>query len=137
MEAIELQARREALGLGVYALADHLDVRHQNVARWEAGKNPPRDWAWIDEALVKLEAFQNSLISTLVSTAKEAYESAGELALITFTTDDHYWDWMPLAGEDTIPVGIHRAATARAATILRELFGQPVSISSAPRADSL
>lgn len=137
MESIELTARREALGLGVYALADYLNVRHQNVARWEMGKNPPREWGWINDALAKLEHYQNDLVASMVTTAVESHKSTGELGLITFTTDDHYWDWMPQAAGESIPVGIHRAATARAAMVLREKFNEPVAISSAPRADTL
>lgn len=135
MEPIELTARREALGLGIYALADYLDVRHQNVGRWELGKNPPRTWDWIDAALTKLENYQEELATSMITTTEENYQEGGELGLVTFTTDDHYWDWMPQAGNDGIPVGVHRAATARAALLLRTKFDKPVLISSAPRAD--
>lgn len=137
MEPIELTARREALGLGVYALADHLDVREQNVARWEAGKNPPREWGWIDEALTKLEKFQDSLVEQMVATANEVYKTTGELQLITFTTNDHYWDWIPEARQKFIPVGLHHVATARAAKQLKNEFNRNVVISRAPRADTL
>ena len=40
MNAIEMKCRREALGLSRDALADTLDVREQNITRWEFGKNP-------------------------------------------------------------------------------------------------
>lgn len=137
MEPIELTARRESLGLGVYALADHLDVREQNVARWEAGKNPPREWGWIDAALTKLENYQDALVGQMIATAKEAFKSTGELGLITFTTNDHYWDWIPEARQEFIPVGLHHVATARAAKLLKNEFNQSITISRAPRADTL
>lgn len=135
MDSVELTARREALGLGVYALADHLDVRHQNVVRWEAGKNPPRDWTWIDEALTKLEAYRDKLMAEMVKVANEAYTTEGTLDLITYTTDDHYWDWAADAKENVIPVGLHRCATALAACLLRAEHQKPVSITRAPRGD--
>lgn len=137
MDSVALKARREALGLGVYALADHLNVRHQNVTRWEAGINPPRDWTWIDEALTKLEAYRDKLIESMISVANEAYKTEGTLDLITYTTDDHYWDWVTDAKDNYIPVGLHRAATALAASKLRTDHQKPVTISRAPRGDIL
>ncbi|MGP5022559.1 hypothetical protein ACTXIU_13320 [Glutamicibacter arilaitensis] len=135
MDSVELTARREALGLGVYALADHLNVRHQNVVRWEAGKNPPRDWSWIDAALTELEGYRDRLIEGMISVANEAYETEGSLDLITYTTDDHYWDWVAEAKDKCIPVGLHRAATALAASRLRAEHQKPVMITRAPRGD--
>ena len=66
MNAIEMKCRREALGLSRDALADTLDVREQNVTRWEFGKNPPRDWTWIDQALTVLEDYRERLVGELV-----------------------------------------------------------------------
>lgn len=135
MTPIELTARREALGVGVHALADYLEVRHQNLARWEVGKNPPRSWGWIDEALTELENFQQQLIDELIDAAETSYEATGEFGIITYRNDDNYWAWIDDARERGIPVGVHRAAAARAAVWLRRQQGVRVDVAVAPWAE--
>ena len=77
MNAIEMKCRREALGLSRDALADTLDVREQNITRWEFGKNPPRDWGWIDTALTRLEDYREELVAGLNPAQREAAPREG------------------------------------------------------------
>ena len=132
MEAIELTARREALGMGVYAFADYIKVRHQNVARWEAGTYEPREWEFINEALTELEHFQEHLVKTMVTTAEENHREGQAPGLITFAVDHQYGRYFPETKIRRIPAVVHRVATARAAAILRERLDTPVEISGAP-----
>ncbi|MDK6499395.1 helix-turn-helix transcriptional regulator, partial [Escherichia coli] len=77
MNAIEMKCRREALGLSRDALADTLDVREQNITRWEFGKNPPRDWGWIDTALTRLEDYREELVASLVAETLQVHGANG------------------------------------------------------------
>ena len=74
MNAIELKTRREALGLSKDALAVTLDVRDKSDERWERGKNPPRDWGWIDAALTWLEEYRERLVVGMMADAVELHE---------------------------------------------------------------
>ena len=67
MNAIELKCRREALGLSRDALADTLGVAEKSIPRWEFGKNPPRDWSWIDSAMTRLEDYRERLVEELIA----------------------------------------------------------------------
>lgn len=135
MNPIELTARREALGLGIGALANHFGVREQSVHRWEVGSYEPKDWGWIEEGIQDLEDYQDKLVQQMIEVADAAHAADEELALVTFSTDAHYWDWDKEAGEKKIPVGFHRAATAQALRLLKTKYSEAVSISRAPRAD--
>lgn len=64
MYGLELLARREGLGLSKPAMAEALNIREQNLDRWEFGKNPPRSWEWIERALTAMEDYQDRLVTT-------------------------------------------------------------------------
>lgn len=139
MTPVEMMARREALGLSRKALAEVLNIREENVNRWEFGKNHPRDWSWIDEALTALEDHQETLIEEMVTSATERHQGTGELVLMTFHSRRDYYRWLPEArqkewapGVQGIPVELHRSATARAAAQLRRQYAEPVQVHAAP-----
>lgn len=139
MTPVEMMARREALGLSRKALAEVLNIRDENVSRWEFGKNPPRDWSWIDKAMSALESHQETLIEEMMASATETWRETGDLVLMTFHSRRDYYQWLPEAREKEwapgvtgVPVELHRAATARAAAQLRRQHNQPVQIDAAP-----
>lgn len=53
MNGSEFRGTREALGLSVEWLADHLNINPRTVERWEHGQAPVRDFARL--ALLTLE----------------------------------------------------------------------------------
>lgn len=140
MTPVELLARREALGLSLNALGEVWDVRSQSISRWEFGRNPPKDWSWIEASITAMEHYQAELVAQMVKTTKEILNETGEAALVTFNSRGAFYRWHPEArdkewpgGGQGVPVELHRAATARAATELRILHGiKEVSISEAP-----
>src|SRR5699024_11352458 len=83
MTPVELQARREALGLSLNALGEVWGVRTQSIARWEFGQNQPKNWDWIDEALTAMEDYLTDLIDKTVENAPQASEDTGGVALVT------------------------------------------------------
>ena len=126
MNAIEMKCRREALGLSRDALADTLDVREQNITRWEFGKNPPRDWTWIDQALTALEDYRERLVVELVEQTLREHAESGAALLITYADRGSFYRWLPEMespeigdGVAVIPVELHRSAVAEAARRLR------------------
>lgn len=141
MTPVELQARREALGLSLNALGEVWGVRPQSIARWEYGQNQPKSWDWMDESLSAMEDYLADLIDKTVKTAQQAYEETGEVALVTYDSRGAFYHWHPDARDHVwpndglgVPVEIHRVATARAAVKLRHLCGQDaVPIAAVPK----
>lgn len=127
MYGLELLARREGLGLSKPALAEALNIRDKTLDRWEFGKNPPRSWDWIDQALTAMENYQDDLIDTLVTAVLEQHEQGAELIIMSYSTRLSYNGWNPQARDVTwgeeelrgVPVELHRAAAAKAARRLR------------------
>lgn len=140
MTPVELTARREALGLSNKALSEAWNIRYQNLARWEYGKNHPRDWDWMAASLTDMENYQIQLVEELVEDALEVYESTGEAALVTYNSRGAFYYWKPEARNKKwvsdgygVPVELHRAAVARAAIKLRNEHGiENITISPAP-----
>ena len=95
MNAIEMKCRREALGLSRDALADTLDVREQNITRWEFGKNPPRDWGWIDTALTRLEDYREELVAGLVAETLQVHGASGAALMLTYSDRGSFYHWLP------------------------------------------
>ena len=83
MNAIELKCRREALGLSRDALADTLGVAEKSITRWEFGKNPPRDWSWIDSAMTRLEDYRERLVEELIAETLRVHEQAGAALMLS------------------------------------------------------
>lgn len=139
MNPISMKARREALGLSRDALADTLGVREQNVTRWEHGKNPPRDWTWIDSALTRLEDYRERLVEELVAETLRVRDESGAALLLTYSTRGSFYRWHPEMEEPDlgdgvalIPVELHRSATAEAARRLRVVHGVSALIEAVP-----
>lgn len=142
MRGIELLARREALGLSKPSMAETLNVRPQNLDRWEHGKNPPRSWDWIEEALTSMEDYQDQLIEKMVASVLELVEQGSEPLIMSYATSRSFYSWMPQAedvslgeGEDAlrgIPVDLHRAAAAQAVRRLRREHQIDAAIEAVP-----
>lgn len=103
MEPIELQARREALGLPQGLLADRLGVAQNTVSQWESGKR--RIPTGIDAELWMLEQQVATLTEDFAAQVRENAEPQPLVAL-------------PGAGT---PERLARVAAARAAAASREL----------------
>lgn len=142
MNALELKARREALGLSKDALAVTLDVRDKSVERWEYGKNPPRDWGWIDAALTWLEEYRERLVVGMMADAVELHEEAGVARLLTYADRRSFRRSLAEGGAlelgegvAVLPVELHRAAAAEAARRLRAGHGICVRLEDVARPD--
>lgn len=139
MNAIELKCRREALGLSRDALADTLGVAEKSITRWEFGKNPPRDWSWIDSAMTRLEDYRERLVEELIAQTLRVHEQAGAALMLTYASRGSFYRWLPEMEEpdmgdgiEVIPVELHRAATAEAARRLRVSHGLQAVIEAVP-----
>ena len=140
MNAIEMKCRREALGLSRDALAATLGVAEKSVTRWEFGKNPPRDWTWIDEAMTVLEDYRERLVGELVEQTVQVHEESGAALLITYADRGSFYHWLPEMerpelgdGVAVIPVELHRSAVAEAARRLRVQHGLHALIEAVPK----
>lgn len=102
MDAVELTARREALGLGVGDLARLLRWEADAVVRWESeGQDIP---AAVETKLDELEFARDTIAGVLEDTLP------GDLP--TFATEEAFWAaWPQMRG---VPVWIHRIAAADA-----------------------
>lgn len=139
MNPIELLSRRRGLGMSVIALAEALNVAEKSINRWEFGKNQPREWVWIDDALTALEDHQASMIEEMVTRALEIHKETGEAALVTYASRGSYYRWHPEArhkewpvGATGIPVELHNSAAANAAYQLRTKHGLKATFTAAP-----
>lgn len=140
MTPVELLARREALGLSLKALGEVWGVRPDSIARWEFGRNPPKDWTWIAETITSMEEYQDDLVAELIEASRRVHADTGEAALVTFHSRGAFYRWHPEArgkqwrgSGQGVPVELHRTATARAAYELRTVHGlEGISISAAP-----
>jgi transcriptional regulator with XRE-family HTH domain len=128
VEPIELTARREALGLTIAGLAKHLDIRESNLARWEGGTYTPRDWDWIDEALERLERYQDDEFHRLRALADESGLEGPAGRIRTYGSDADLWSASESAKQLRVPAVVHRTAAARAAVAFRENHGKPADI---------
>lgn len=141
MRGVELLARREGLGLSKPALAQALSVREQNLARWEHGKNPPRSWDWIVEAIEALEDHQAQLVTQMMQSVLQLQRQGSDPLIITYASQRAFDQWEPAERERSwagelrgVPVELHRAAAARAALRLRLEHGVRAVLDSVPAA---
>ncbi|MEO4039900.1 hypothetical protein [Micrococcus luteus] len=140
MYGLELLSRREGLGLSKPAMAEALNIREQNLDRWEFGKNPPRSWDWIDQALTAMEDYQDELVDQMVAAVLERHSEAEEDIIMSYSTRRSFEGWNPRSREVTwgeeqlrgVPVEIHRAAAAKAARRLRREHKITASIEPVP-----
>ena len=140
MYGLEQLARREGLGLSKPAMAEALNIREQNLDRWEFGKNPPRSWEWIERALTAMEDYQDRLVDDLVAAVLEQHEQGAELMIMSYSTRLSFRGWNPRAADVTwgeeelrgVPVEMHRAAAAKAARRLRREHQLHVPIEPVP-----
>lgn len=111
MQPIELQARREALGLSQGSLASLLGVAQATIARWESGTRG------IPENLSEELAQQEEIVENLLDRASEWLDAVdGEpIELRVYATDADLWAAHPeMLG---IPSVLHRVAMARAKAV--------------------
>lgn len=139
MYGVELVARREGLGLSRPALAAALNVREQNLTRWEFGKNPPRSWDWIKQALTAMEDYQGQLAEALAQDVLERVQAGGEPVIMVYASERAFLHWQPQSQQvqwtdrlSGVPVELHRAAAAEAARRVRTEQGIRVSLEPVP-----
>lgn len=108
MHPIELQSRREAIGVDILTLAEQLHCAPATLARYETGAQPIPDT--VETTLVSLE-FAFGVVVGL----HEEFLVPPDLH--TYTSDAGFWrDWPIMTG---VPSVIHRAATAAVLAIAK------------------
>lgn len=138
---LEIRARREAVGLSQADAARAIGLmatpprplKQVSWSRWETGTHAPRDWAEIDSALGWLEDRSAALRDAAIASAADAAGSGGAdpVAVETYATDRDFWAADTRASELLLPAAFHRAATARAAAVLRAEYRIPAVITEA------
>lgn len=79
---LELQARREAIGLAQNEIAALLGIRQDSISRWENGTSTPRRDV-LTPAYDALEAGLEALAAALADTARTIQQHHGGIATIT------------------------------------------------------
>ncbi|MBA3019644.1 DUF1870 family protein [Propionicimonas sp.] len=120
--AIELRARREALGLSQQQLASAIHVAQSTLAQWESGK---RRIPGIRPELNVLEALVEDFIDDLV----DQVNTGGAESLRTYLADTDWWATDPVVNALALPAALHRVAAARAAAKLHR-SGTTISITT-------
>ena len=105
---IELQARREALGLSQAALARILGVEQSTVSQWESG-----DHAIAAGTSAYLEHLEERL-EKMIDLALAGIGAAGANSAMLFTWPDDHSFWRAHPDFDGTPAVLHRIAMARA-----------------------
>ena len=129
MEAIELKARREALGLSQAELAAYLGITQSALSQREVGRKPIPEG--FHQELAGLEEVFLQLLDRLAELAesKSAKLHSPQVELATYATDAGMWAKEPeLQG---VPSALHRVASAHAAWMVREEFEIEVKIRQA------
>lgn len=105
---IEVQARREALGLTQPRLAEYLGVAQPTISSWERGtrKVPPGILAEIEHLEERYSALEDAMCDVVESMAEPP-------VLITHATDESFWAAHP--EHEGLPAVLHRVACARVA----------------------
>jgi len=127
MQAIELKARREALGLSQAELADTLGVRQATVSRWETESNPIPEG--IDAELADLAGTRDALVRRMVTLGEQS-----DRAIFTVYQDDESF-WAAHPEMEGVPAAVQRVAAALAQAELVRLWpSEPTPrIVAAPR----
>ncbi len=124
MEAIELRARREALGMSQADLSKFLGTTQATISRWEGGKSPVG--AAVSTELHELEALLVELVDNMVEAVEDVLASGQLPALVTHATDESFWSAHP--EHEGTPALLHRVATATARSQIREDSGEDIPI---------
>lgn len=115
MTPVELQARREALGLSQQRFADVIGVKQNTVSQWESGK---RSIPAIDEALQALEDLVDGLAGSAADAVDAVMATRTESPPVLFAWPDDESFWLAHPEMDGTPSVLHRVAMARARTEL-------------------
>ncbi|MFT4187343.1 MAG: helix-turn-helix transcriptional regulator [Aeromicrobium sp.] len=128
MTPVELQARREALGMTQASLAALLGVTQGSVSHWEARRRPIPDG--IDAELRDIEDYFAELVAEIADLVEHAsaLHDRPDIDFVTFTTDEAFWASDARARRLLAPASLHRVATAHAAWMAREEWGIDVRI---------
>jgi len=112
---LEVQARREAVGLDQASFARTLCVDAGVVAMIEASAEPVPEW--VEHQLSRLEAVSTHVSSSEFLTLSEhrAYELFPRIW--TYSSDERFWAAWPMF--NGVPAAVHRASAAYAAYELR------------------
>lgn len=109
ISAIELRARREALGLSQSDLAATLKVKQPTVSRWELGKEPIP--GGIADELAELEAVRDDIADQMMGILEDGRVDM----LIVHGSNESWWATHPDARKAGIPAAVQRVAAALAA----------------------
>lgn len=114
IQAIELVARREALGFSKQEMAAYLGIHQPNYSNMEQGKRAFPFGALSE--IMRLEQIVDDLVDRMVELVEQVVEQGQEPALVTHATDQSFWAAHP--EHDGLPARLHRIACARAASEL-------------------
>ncbi len=129
LNGIEVQARREALGLSQHELARYLAVNQVNISRWESGKTRVPDW--YEERLLELEGRYLNLYNRMADAAETMLESGEDpVVLIVHRGDESYGIAHPEG--DGFPAVLQRVAAAR---IRMEMANSDIEVRLVPFGD--
>lgn len=134
MTPLDLQARREMLGLSQADLARLLDVAQPTISAWENGSRTPRDPITVLMQLQQLADAQEELVVQLVDLieGKSAKLHQPAVELVTYRQDVDYWVADPAARKARIPASMHRVAAAHAAAEVEAEHGISVTLVERP-----
>lgn len=135
MNPIELQARREALGLSQAELAQRLGVSQAIISAWENGTRSPRDPVDILTELAELADLQRDMIDQTIDRIEGASAKLNNprVTVYTYRSDADYWADDSHAKTQGIPASMHRLATALA--VIESEADMAVSVSISKRSD--
>lgn len=122
MDAIELRARRAALGLDQQEMAEILSCTQATISRWEGEYAEPRDPVSVDLALQDAEELADELIGRLEKRARHvsAVLDTPYVRIRTYRTDAELWARDVWCKEHGVRASMHRVAAAWVARLVRD-----------------